>query len=357
MRQWWQGAWWQGPVGLLLGWAVSLPSDEVAAFIPSQWRALAVWGSLAIALAAAVSWLGVKRFSWLFVALIVAGLSYSVAFAYMQGWDMQASIAMLIVAAALTIGLVVAAGVAIASMGRWFIRQSRQLLDITHEIGEKAQSEGAFRDDGERIIVHVNRGRLLLRILIQGIVLTLFVGGYLWARTFPMSATRQTLLTLDASLPICFVSVISLLSLTRLMMRSPTLIINADGTLDNCSLIVAGRGLLRWSEILGVMRLSLSLRPNRDTHLYINLTNFRAVRQRQPLWKRALAFFAAASHQPLGFRISPALLDQPAAELVNEISRYIKRRAPEGGWRSMTGSDRVGIVTRYINTHAPPAQS
>ncbi len=42
------------------------------------------------------------------------------------------------------------------------------------------------------------------------------------------------------------------LTFIRLMRRSPTLIVNANGIVDHCSSIAGGRGLLRWKEIAWV---------------------------------------------------------------------------------------------------------
>jgi hypothetical protein len=120
---------------------------------------------------------------------------------------------------------------------------------------------------------------------------------------------------------------------------SPTLVVNADGILDNCSLIVTGRGLLRWNETLEVEEFTFTPRwPITFHFLDINVTDRRIINRRQSLWKRALAIFVGHG-QPMGFRIQRPMLDRPVAALATEIDRYINTHAPAGSWHKAWADD------------------
>lgn len=131
----------------------------------------------------------------------------------------------------------------------------------------------------------------------------------------------------------------TLLMLIRAVMIGPTLVVNADGIVDNSSMIITGRGLLRWNETLGVEEGITS--PNKAITyrvLDIDVTDPQAINRRQPLWKRGLARFAS-QRQPMGFRIPRPLLDRPPAALANEINRYINTHAPNGSWHKDVTDD------------------
>lgn len=139
---------------------------------------------------------------------------------------------------------------------------------------------------------------------------------------------------------VCAGTIPSLFMLIRTVMTSPTLVVNADGILDNCSMIVTGRGLLRWTETLGVDAYEYSSNRAITYHfLDIDVTDRRVINRRQPLRKRALSGFVS---QPasMGFRIPRPLLDRPPATLVTEINRYIFTHAPEGSWHKTMADDK-----------------
>ena len=217
------------------------------------------------------------------------------------------------------------------------------------EVRERLQSEGLFREDGERIVVYVNRGALLRRLALQAAAVAVLAALVIWLHEINTDDPRPALAALVFGIVVVYGSIVIVLSIVRMAARTPTLIINADGIVDNGSLLVTGRGLLRWNEILGVREYSIDLSkvPWRLRMAYrkmigsleIDLADYPAVRVRQPLWKHALATFASGGKQPLGLRILPSLLDRPAAELVAQVNEYIKRHAPPDSWHSRRYED------------------
>jgi hypothetical protein len=218
-------------------------------------------------------------------------------------------------------------------------RVGRAMRDIALDAGEKIANEGLFHDDGERVTVYASRGKTLPRALTQLAALAILVGGYLLARATVLNLFWQIAIGLAIGLALLFGGLSALLMLARVVMPSPTLIINADGVLDNCTLIVTGRGLLRWNETLDVEEFISPTKRITYHYLDINVTDARAISRRQPLLKRALASVLAGTRQPLGFRIQRPLLDRPAAALAQEITRYIAAHAPEGSWHQTVNSE------------------
>lgn len=311
----------------------------------SQWAALAVWSSIAIFLLASLAYFRLRRFRyhWLFLGMFTIALGFSILLAVMQGWETQTNIGVIG-------GTIIGAIVLFGAMARSTARFNRRITEGARKIGEQLQGEGLFRDDGERITVHVDRSKLLRRMLTQIVALSLFAGAFIWAHASDLVAPVKLWLSIGLGFVLCIGGLVALLNLTRLLVNGPTLIVSADGITDNGSLIVTGRGLLRWNEVLEIEEIAIDLSaiPWRQRALFkalngsldINLADFRAVRQRQPLWKRALAIFVGGGQQPLGPRILPALLDRPAAQLVMEINRYIHTHAPEGSWhKAITGEE------------------
>jgi hypothetical protein len=311
----------------------------------SQWAALAVWSGIAILTLASVAYFRLRRFKyrWLFIGMFTTALGFSILLAVMQGWETQTYIGVIGGTVIFTIAIV-------GALTRSTARFNRRITEGARKIGEQLQGEGLFRDDGERITVHVDRSKLLRRTLTQIVALSLFAGAFIWARSSDLVAPVKLWLSIGLGFVLCVGGLVALLNLTRLLMNGPTLVVNADGITDNGSLIVTGRGLLRWNEVLEIEEITIDLSdiPWRQRSLFkalngsldINLADFRAVRQRQPLWKRALVIFVGGGRQPLGPRILPALLDRPAVDLVSEINRYIQTHAPEGSWhKAMTDEE------------------
>jgi hypothetical protein len=196
-------------------------------------------------------------------------------------------------------------------------------------MGENIVTESLFRDNGEHIMIYADSASLVLRALPGLALAVLFLAGGLWGHAIATDALQATLIPLSLGFMLCFTGVLTLLLLIRTGMTSPTLIVNADGILDNCSMIVTGRGLLGWSEILRVEEgIISSKRGYTQRFLDIYVVDLRAIDRFQPGWKRALAIIAQ-TQLSRGLRIPRPLLDRPPATLVIEINHYIHAHTPE----------------------------
>jgi hypothetical protein len=334
--------WWHEPAGVALFVALTIPSGLLAIPVSQYagaWALPAEVTGLAIALAATVGFFVVKRHTWLLAAPLSFGLCFSLFLALIEGWNAQIHMALSVAQVAVVLGTIGLTVASVVFLGRAHRRLNDARKDVIREIGEELAHEGLFHDDGERIIVSANRGRVVLQVLTSVAVLGLFVAGGLWARAVVANVFWQIVIAVCIGFLLFFGGLSTLLMLIRMVMTSPTVIVNADGILDNCSVIVTGRGLLRWNETLDVEEFVYS--SNRGItyrFLDINVTDPRAINRRQPLWKRALASFASP-RQPLGFRIPRPLLDRPPATLATEIGRYIHTHAPEGSWHKAETDD------------------
>jgi hypothetical protein len=329
--------WWHTPVGWLLGWALALPSGLLAIPVSQYvgaWVLPAEVTGLAIALGATVGFFVVKRHSWLLAAPLSIGLSFSLGLGLVEGWSAQLILALNLIRVGLLILALLVAGVVFIKVRH--LKSSMRLHART--IGEHLANEGLFRDDGERITVYAPRGRVGLRALLYGAVLALFGAGGLWVLSGETDLFTEILITVSFGLMVGIIGIHTLLLLLRAVMTSPTLVVTADGILDNSSLIVTGRGLLRWNETLGVKEFAYSQSGITHRFLDLDVTDLQDINRRQPLGKRALAMFPSW-RQPTGFRILSALLDQPPAVLVTEINHYINTHAPEGSWHKATTDD------------------
>ena len=335
--------WWHEPAGWTLGIALTFPGGMLAVPVSQYAQALALPAELtgiAIALAATVGFFVVKRHSWLLAAPLSFGLSFSLFLALTEGWNAQLNLVLSVGKFAVMLGAIGLAVVAVVISGREFRRLDHASKDITREIGETVASEGLFRDDGERIIIYAHPGRVVVHALTTVAVQALFGAGGLWVLIVVPTGFWQIVIVACLGLFLCVGGVSALLMLIRAVMTGPTLVVSADGILDNCSMIVTGRGLLLWNETLGVDEFVYT--PNAAMtyrFLEIDVTDPRAINRRQPLWKRMLAFVVSL-RQPMGFRIPRPLLDRTPTALVKEIDRYIHTHSPAGSWhQAVTGAD------------------
>lgn len=349
-RFWRRSGWWHVPAGWALGLALVLPSGLLAEPVSQSaqaWALPAELTGLAIALAATVGFFVVERHSWFLAAPLSFGLSFSFALALMEGWSAQITAVVSIVQVAVVVGSIglMAATVVISVHGLRRLNQAGR--DIAGEMGEHIAHEGLFRDDGERIMVYAHRGRVVLRALTSVAVLALLVAGCLLIEAIRPNIAWQIAIAICIGVLLCFGGASTLLMLIRTVMTSPTLVVTADGILDNCSMIVTGRGLLRWNETLGVDEfIDSSHPPITYRFLDIDVTDLRTINRRQPLWKRILAFFAS-HRQAMGVRIPRPLLDRSPTVLVKEIDCYINTHAPAGSWhKAITndGAERAGTA-------------
>ncbi len=295
---------------------------------------------IAIALAATVGFFVVKRHSWLLAAPLSFGLWFSLSLAVIEGWNTQVIAALSAAQVVVVIGAIGLTIAAFVFMGRTLRHLNSVYRNIARDLGEIIANEGLFRDDGERIIIYANRGRVALRALMNIAILTFFaVLGWLAYIVVPDTFSQVVIIVCIAFI-LSFGGVITLLLLIRVVMTSPTLVVNADGILDNCSMIVTGRGLLRWNETLEVEEFIYSRRwPITYHYLDINVSDRQDINRRQPRWKGALAIFVGYQHS-MGYRILRSMLDRPVAALVTEINRYINTHAPEESWhKAWTGDE------------------
>lgn len=338
----WKRGWWQEPAGWALAFALALPSSLLAipvSHYAGAWALPAEVAGLSLALAATVGFFVIKRQNWLLAAPLSFGLSFSFALALSEGWNSQINLALVVAQVAVVVGAIGLTGATLVIAGRGFRRWNRANRDIAGELGEQIAHEGLFRDDGERIIVYAHRGRVVLRAITIVVILALFVVGGLWTRTFVANLFWQIVIAACIGFLLCVGGVSALLMLVRTVMTSPTLVVNPDGIFDNCSMIITGRGLLRWNETLGVEEFVLTPEKAITYHfLDVNVTDPRAINRRQPLWKRALAIIAS-QRQSMGYRIPRSLLDRPPAALVTAINRYINTHAPEGSCHKAVTDD------------------
>src|SRR5262249_48981096 len=100
--------------------------------------------------------------------------------------------------------------------------------------------------------------------------------------------------------------------------------------------IVTGMGLLHWHEILRVTANAPTAGRAAQEYLRILVTDARAIRARQPQWKRLT--LRVLWQPPSCFRIASELLDRPADELARQIEQYVATHAPPG-WPGRTAAD------------------
>ncbi len=321
---------WGEIAGWTLGVALVLPSAELALRIPSQWAEPAAWAGLAIALAATIGFFVVKRHSWLLAAPISFGLASSFTLALVNGWDTQIQTALTIAKAGIAIGSLVV----FVAMVVLTTRLNHHIRDVMREAGEQIVDEGLFRDDGERIMVYASRPRLLLRTVPQVGFLIALVFAWRWVHANALSAAGAVVFGVLIALCACMFCLLLVLTIVRLMIDTPTLIITADGIVDNGSQIAMGRGLLRWDEIFGVRERTRSLYGVIALRsLSIMVTDAPAINARQWRWQRILAFVHSGQEFG-GYIIWRALLDRPAARLVTDIEDYIRRHAPPDSYHA-----------------------
>lgn len=330
-RQSRKGHWWVTPLGWVLAIGMAFlaiaPGDYVADQL-SAWAAPLVWLAIAIGLLATSANFWSKLPGWIVVAIIGFVTSFCFVVSMVEGWQTQVldaiaigRVVIIVGSVALIIGTVVVT---------W--RFNRRTTSVLRAIGEQTRTDALFRDDGERIIVNVDRGRLLRRIMLQFVFILGLGLGFMFGDILAASPILQ----LAAGVLLGFFALFALLNIARLLMRRPTLVIGPDGLLDNATLIVTGCGLLRWDEIVAVLDYTFkSGRMNALQHILgVIVTDAVAVRKRQPLLKRALGLLGVGRLAGVSMLVvTPPLLDRPPDALAIEIKQYAKRHAPPG-WSS-----------------------
>jgi hypothetical protein len=329
-RQSRKGQWWVTPLGWVLAIGLAFLAIAPGSYVTdhlSAWAAPLVWLAIAIGLLTTAAYFWSKLPGWIVLAILGFVTSFCFVVALTEGWQSQVSVAVTIGRVAIIVGSIALIIGTVVVSWRFNHRTTRAL----RALGEEMRSDALFSDDGERIIVHVDRSRLLRRIVLQFVFIIACGAGLYWALT-----ASANLLVLCLGVLLGFFALFALLNIARLLMRSPTLVIGPDGLLDNATLIVTGRGLLRWDEIVAVLDYTYtSGRLNAVQHMLgIIVTDAAAVRNRQPLLNRALSFLGLGRLAGTGMLVvTQPLLDQPPDALANEIERYVRLHAPRG-WRS-----------------------
>lgn len=194
---------------------------------------------------------------------------------------------------------------------------------------ESLAAEGDISMDAivERIIVYADdvklpRVALLLAVLTGGCA-----GGMYWA----LVARADHMWYIFLGVLFVMFATRLVLTVMRLFMSGPTLVISPNGIFDSASLIATGRGMLWWDEITRVVGGSeRSAAGITYRYLYIQVSDMGQTQGRQPLWKKLLRHGIGSSGSRL--RIMPSLVNMPVDELAHQINQYGERHAPNG-WR------------------------
>ncbi len=193
------------------------------------------------------------------------------------------------------------------------------------EPSETFAAEGEISVDAvvERIIVFADEVKLQRVALLLAVLTGVSAGGMYWV--LAVRADQRWYIILGV--PLVIFAVRLALTVIRLFMSGPTLVISPSGIFDNASMIATGRGMLWWDEITQVVGGS-ERSPAGITYryLYIQVSDMTQVLGRQPLWKRLLRYGIGASGPLL--RIMPSLVDIPLDELSDQINQYAERHAP-----------------------------
>lgn len=225
-----KGQWWATPLGWVLAIAMAFLALAPGAYVTdhlSAWAAPLVWLAIAVGLLASLANFWSKLPGWIVLAILGFVTSFCFVVSLTEGWQTQ-------VFAAIAIGrIVIVVGSIALVIGTVVIawRVNRSTTAVLRAVGEQIRSDALFRDDGERIIVNVGRGRLLGLITLQAAFIAAVAWGFRWALT--LDANPLVLWALGALLGV--IVFFMALNIARLLMRSPTLIVGPDGLLDNAT--------------------------------------------------------------------------------------------------------------------------
>lgn len=285
----------------------------------APWEPLAIFSSLVPGVVLTFLYLFRRgRLRWL---MGIAGglfLAFSFILALVHGWENQAYYVL-----GIGVTLIVVAVFAVLIQATWRLRKSMARINAAKQDPVYGHSTALFRDDGERIVTYPNRRNLLVRGAFQVLVLVA-IGSALAFVPIDSPLVWWGLWILAGMILFVFLA-----GLYRLVIRTPTLVVGPDGILDQGSLLVTGRGLLRWEEIHKVFPFTMSSGIITNRFLVIVVPNGRAVRDRQPLWKRVLMHIVGLGGT-FRLTIRQDVLDVPADTLATQITRYVQTHAPPG---------------------------
>lgn len=190
-----------------------------------------------------------------------------------------------------------------------------------------------------QIVVYPRRGRLLRYALLYVVAFVVFGLFVYWSMIGNYPQTNNPLgdwpFALAASLGIVgriavgtfslalalLLAVILGCTVYRILIRKPSVIVDADGVTDGCSLIAGGVGLIRWDEIEIIMVHTYNKRTRFVCVMPRDADDFLRRRQRSPLirlFRRSLTISL-----PRGINLPEWLFSEPADELLRETKwRY-----------------------------------
>lgn len=288
-----------------------------------QWEAPATFISLGMGILPALWYGRVKRHGR--VASILAGLflTFSFTAALFHGWETQA-------VALVTVALALGSVIVFVGLARATRSLSRHIEASARAAGEELNGDPLFRDDGQRITVYPRQGRLILSCVMQAAILVGIGCVFAFVRTDDLGVWIG--LGIFACLLIIFFPV----TLYRLVIRRPSLVVGPDGILDSGSFIWSGVGLVHWNEILAVYPATRTSGWLKQHFLDIMVADLPAIRRRLPLLKRlALRNTFSGMSQLL---IMQSMLETPVDDLAQQIDQYVGDHAPPR-WREDAKAD------------------
>lgn len=290
-----------------------------------KWEALAVFVSLGLGLLPVLWYWRFRHYGWVVAIISEFFLIFSFTAAFFQGWEVVA-LALVNVAVIL---LVVA-------MFVWTARLTKRFESAMRTTGEDLNGDPLFRrdvlfrDDGQRITVYPRQRRLILSCVIQAAILAGIGCVFAFVRTDDLGVW------IGLGICACLLIIFFPVTLYRLVIRKPALVVGPDGILDSGSFIWSGVGLVHWNEILAVYPATRTSGWIKQHFLDIMVADLPAIRRRLPLLKRlALRNTFSGMSQLL---IMQSMLETPVDDLAQQIDQYVGVHAPPG-WREDAKAD------------------
>ncbi len=171
---------------------------------------------------------------------------------------------------------------------------------------------------GQVFMVYPSRNRLVQRILLPSLAFAIVIAATPTLVSTLLHTQQSAGIAPGPMVLLSLAVLCALLLFYRLLVPKPALIIDNEGIVDNASAIVAGIGMIHWSEIAAVLLYGNA----RHSYLVIVPHDMRTLQARQNVLSRAFAnVFTRALPSPIS--IPEWLLTMPAAEVLAQIrSRY-----------------------------------